>query len=298
MKISIASGEILQRFGIEEGTKLLAECGFDAMDIDLGWMQPWGCLDRAEENRWETISDDEMMKVMLPYKEAAHKYGIAFGQAHASYPTYHKTEQGRQRIGDMLCRQIQICGYLDCPRLVVHPGYANYNEQLTESETWETNIQLFSQLIPFLKKYRVTVCIENLFLSRRRKIMDGVCSDAEEAVRYVDTLNEIAGEKCFAFCFDTGHSLMLGKDMRKFIHTLGHRIEALHLNDNDGTDDLHTMPYNGALDWERTINALKDVGYSNTINFEILFGNTPNEVLPQALQYISSVGRYISNKLQ
>jgi len=125
----------------------------------------------------------------------------------------------------LLKRQVRVCGYLDCPRLVVHPGYLYYNEQLSDEESWNANIRVFSGLIPLLKKYHVTLCIENLFLSRQRKIMDGVCSDAEEACRYVDTLNEMAGEKCFAFCLDTGHSLMLGKDMRKFIHTLGHRIE-------------------------------------------------------------------------
>ena len=298
MKISIAPGEILNRHGIEEGTKLLAECGFDALDLDLGWMQPWGCLDRPDENRWETISEEELLDTMRPYKEAAAKYGMVFGQAHASYPTYHRTEEGRNRIDNLLARQVRVCGYLDCPRLVIHPGYLYYNEQLTQEESWNANIRVFSKLIPLLKEYKVTVCIENLFLSRQRKIMDGVCSDAEEACRYVDTLNEMAGEKCFAFCLDTGHSLMLGKDMRKFIHTLGHRIEALHLNDNDGADDLHTMPYTGMLDWERTIDALRDVGYANTVNFEIILSHIPAEVWPQALQYIAGVGRYIAGKLE
>ena len=128
--------------------------------------------------------------------------------------------------------------------------------------------------------------------------MDGVCSDAEEACRYVDTLNEMAGEKCFAFCLDTCHSLMLGKDMRKFIHRVGHRIEVLHMNDNEGSDDLHTMPYTGVLDWNRTLDALRDVGYQNTINFEIILGQIPEEICPQALRYIAGVGRYIAGKLQ
>ena len=278
MKISIAPGGVFAQYGIEEGMKRIAASGFDALDLDLGWMQPWGCLDNPEPNRWETISEEELLDAVLPYKTAAARYGLVFGQTHASYPTYHKTETGRQRISNLLHRQVRVCGFLDCPYLVIHPGYLYYSEQLSEEESWNANIRLFADLIPSLKKYHVTACIENLFLSRQRKIMDGVCSDAEEACRYVDTLNGMAGEKYFAFCLDTGHSLMLGKDMRKFIRTMGHRIEALHLNDNDGTDDLHTMPYTGILDWERTIAALRDIGYRNSINFEIILGTLPKEL--------------------
>jgi sugar phosphate isomerase/epimerase len=297
MKISIAPGDVFHRFGIADGSRLIAESGFEALDLDLGFLQPWGCLDRTDPNKWENASEEELLQAMLPYKEAASQNGLVIGQTHASYPTYHKTELGRQRISNLLHRQVFLTRYLDCPRMVIHPGYLAYTEQLTQEESWDANISLFADLIPTLKEHRVKVCIENLFLSRRGKMMDGVCSDAEEACRYVDTLNEMAGEKCFAFCLDTGHSLMLGKDMRKFIHTVGHRLEALHLNDNDGTDDLHTMPYTGALDWERTVDALRDVGYSGTVNFELILSHLPKAVLPQALQYIASVGRYIEKKL-
>jgi len=142
------------------------------------------------------------------------------------------------------------------------------------------------------------VCIENLFTERARKIIEDVCGSAEEACRYIDTLNEMAGEKRFGFCLDTGHSLMLGKDMRNFIHTIGPRLKALHLNDNDGNDDLHTLPYTGKLDWERTANALRDVGYRNTVNFELGLGQFPAQTRPAVLQYIASIGKYIADKLE
>ena len=278
--------------------KMIKECGFDAIDFDLGWMQPWGCLDNPELTRWESASEDELLEHMRPYKEAAAEYGIVFDQLHATYPTYHKTEEGRRRIDHLMNRQVMLCGYLDCPRLVIHPGYLEYYEQLTDAETWDANIRLFSSLIPALKKYNVIVCIENLFTERARKIIEGVCGSAEEACRYIDTLNEMAGEKRFGFCLDTGHSLMLGKDMRNFIHTIGPRLEALHLNDNDGNDDLHTLPYTGKLDWERTANALRDVGYRNTVNFELGLGQFPAQTRPAVLQYIASIGKYIADKLE
>ena len=297
MKISVAQSSIFDHYGIEGGMKLLRDAGFDAIDFDLGWMQPWGILDQPTENHWETISEEELLAHIMPYKTAAAEYGLEFGQAHASYPTYHKTAEGRERIDASLKRQIMVCGVLDCPRLVFHPGYLYYNEQLSEEASRDANIALFSSLIPTLKQYRVTACLENTFLSNRGKIYEGVCSTAEEAIWYIDTLNEMAGEKCFAFCLDTGHSLMIGKDMRALIHRIGNRIEALHLNDNDGVDDLHTMPFTGKLDWLRTADALHDIGYTGTVNFELIMGYMPKELYPAALTYVAATGRYICSRI-
>jgi len=60
-------------------------------------------------------------------------------------------EEYIRRIDHLMNRQVMLCGYLDCPRLVIHPGYLEYYEQLTDEETWDANIRLFSSLIPALK---------------------------------------------------------------------------------------------------------------------------------------------------
>ena len=94
--------------------------------------------------------DVRSCRVLLKLMTLA-QYGMVFGQAYASYPTYHRTEEGRRRIDHLLARQVRVCRYLDCPRLVVHPGYLYYNEQLSEEESWNANIRVFSGLIPLLK---------------------------------------------------------------------------------------------------------------------------------------------------
>lgn len=45
-----------------------------------------------------------------------------------------------------------------------------------------------------------------------KKIYSAICSDIPEACVYIDKLNEIAGEKLFGFCLDTGHLNLLGLD--------------------------------------------------------------------------------------
>lgn len=50
------------------------------------------------------------------------------------------------------------------------------------------------------------------------------------------------------FCFDSGHRNAFCPD-RDFVARYGHRLAATHMQDNDGHDDLHMMPYDGTIDW-------------------------------------------------
>ena len=72
----------------------------------------------------------------------------------------------------------------------------------------------------------------------------------------------------FGICLDTGHALLVGHEMRTLINKLGHRIECLHIHDNDGRDDLHVPPYMGILDWDRFIAGMRDIGYKGVFTFE------------------------------
>lgn len=65
-------------------------------------------------------------------------------------------------------------------------------------DEWDYNMRMYSDLMPALRKYNVTCCLENLFTRWRGKIMEGVCSNADEAVRYVDTLNRWRARSCSA----------------------------------------------------------------------------------------------------
>ncbi|MBQ1729247.1 MAG: DHH family phosphoesterase, partial [Oscillospiraceae bacterium] len=132
----------------------------------------------------------------------------------------------------------------------------------------EINIRLFSSLIPDAKRTGVKILLENMFVSWKAKRIEAICADMGEACAYIDELNAIAGEEIFGFCYDSGHAALLGKNQEKAIRTLGHRLLALHLHDNDGVSDSHRFPYYGITDWETVLRALHEIGYSGTLNFE------------------------------
>lgn len=301
MKVSISTSGIVSRREPEKGFALLKECGFDAVDLDLTYMLPmrvWNVLVPREESPFENMDDEALRLSVKPIKEAAEKYGIDIGQVHAVYHGTFDREEFHQRHAEMLKRQIMLCDYLNCPRIVVHPEYRYYENRMSEEESWESNRKVCVQMIDSLKQHRVTMCLENIFQSHRGAFYAGVCCDAREVNRYIDTLNEMAGEKCFACCLDTGHALLAGTDVKDFIRTVGHRLEALHLNDNMWTDDDHMLPYTGKLLWPRVYEGLKEIGYRNTINFELTLSHIDPELYPEALRYVSAAGRLFARRIE
>ena len=199
-------------------------------------------------------------------------------------------------------KSIELCGYIGCPKLVIHPifdGSARFPEY-TKEEEYKINIDFYSSLIPLLKKHDVICCLENMWIQdwKSKKVYVGACSEVNEVISYIDELNGIAGEKRFGFCLDIGHLLMLGQDPCYWMEKLGGRISALHTHDNDGVHDDHTLPYLGVGNWDRFILGLRKIGYSGNLSFETSFNALfPNELNASALKMIGAVGKYFAERI-
>ncbi len=302
LKTSVQTADILDTYGIDEGFRMIHEAGIDGVDFGV----PCEVLSGRQIARGEfdgciyNGSDEEILEFFRPYKEAAEKHGVAFCQAHAPFPSWVKdkpvTNEYMIRVFE---KCLMVCAYLNCPYLIVHPFFPGYNETLTSEEEWNLNIESYSRLIPAIKKYGVTVCLENMFTVSRRKVYAAICENPDEVNRYIDTLNNIAGEKCFAFCLDTGHALLVGLEIRTLINKLGHRIETLHIHDNDGWDDQHLTPYMGILDWNRFIEGMRDIGYKGALSFESVstFRAFDPELMPNILSLMGATGRMFARRI-
>jgi sugar phosphate isomerase/epimerase len=54
----------------------------------------------------------------------------------------------------------------------------------------------------------------------------------------------------------------------EMIHALGHRLQALHIHDNDKWQDSHQIPFSMKIDFEAVAKALKDIGYQGYLTLE------------------------------
>ena len=302
MKISVQTGGAIDAIGIENGFSAIAAAGFDAVDISFDSGRPWEEIKSGSKNPF--FDDENIYPYLDNIKAAAKEHGISFGQAHAPAPLFIKdSEKASENIKNDVRKSIALCEYIGCPRLIIHPifdGSARF-PHFTKEEEYKVNMEFFSSLIPLFKKHNVICCLENMWIQdwKTKKIYEGCCSNADEVVRYIDDLNAIAGEKRFGFCLDIGHLLLIGKDPCAFIEKLGHRIEALHVHDNDGIHDNHTAPYLGCCNWDRVIRGLRKIGYTGSFNFETAGFNQkfPNELVPSALNMLGDIGRYLIRRI-
>lgn len=291
--------------------KLIKDSGFDAVDWNID--HAWTRADVLENGvKAKCVFTEDMETVLAYWKEhldAIRENGLKIGQAHAPFPAYTLSYNGRHP--DFLDYAIEVykkcillCHKVNCPYLVIH-GISRRRglEHPTVEEQDALNAKLYESLIPTLLETNVTVCLENLFTGDPHQLrVSGHCSEAQKAADFIDALNAKAGKECFGLCLDTGHLYLLHIDFTYYITTLGKRIKALHLHDNDGTGDSHLAPYAASLPWEELLEALKAVGYNGTLNFEtfaqVLPSRIPPALVPEFLRHIAAIGRYFATRLE
>lgn len=305
MLIGVQTGGVTQRLDRDTALKTIAEAGFKTLDGNIDHFLPGTQIKNGDLKSIYDESEEACMEYVKPWLETAEKYGLTFGQLHAPFPTYVNVPETDDYMIDVLIKSIAMAGALKCPHVIVHPAFLSYEKALSPEEEWEINIQRYSALIPALKKHNVVCCLENMFShykgeGRPSRIIGACCSNPYEAVKYIDALNEIAGEKRFAFCFDTGHALLLGADMRRTLNILGSRVECLHIHDNNAVDDQHLAPYMGLMDWDATLQGLKDIGYSGNLSFETfnVLNAFDDELMLPCLKLICATGDMFKKRLE
>lgn len=300
-KISVQTSGPEELYGIDGAYRVIKECGFDAVDANVDHLYSGSDIRNKRPSKVFGGSDKECMEYFKPWADAAKKYGIENYQAHAPFPSYiydpDNSEQNDFML-EVLKKTIRGCDAMDCRHLIIHPFFLGYDQQMDPQTEWDVNIERYSALIPVAKEYGVTICLENMFAGYRGKMYSACCSDIPTACRYIDTLNDIAGEKCFAFCLDTGHLLLLGKDVKTAMMQLGKRIEAFHVHDNNGIIDQHLAPYMGIQDWGRFVEGLKAIGFDKTLSFETfhIWDAVDEELAPSMMRFIAQAGRMFAKR--
>jgi len=253
MKISSSTHHFCPLYGDAEGIRMFKESGFDAIEYDIFHYPPDGEV-------FTKYTDEEFKAFFTNIGKAAADCGIEIHQVHAPFPL----KTGNPEIDPILLscaiRSVYATAYMGSRYVVIHAcAIRNEDGTLNLEEMKKANFDFYTTLLPHAKKAGVTIAIENMRL---------FLNTPETLSEYIDELNEIAGEKVFCACLDTGHAYLAGKDPGEFLLGLGKRVEVIHVQDSDGVHDLHTIPGLGQINWKSFADALKEVGYEGTFNFE------------------------------
>ncbi len=307
LRIGIQSRLLLGEKPEKTDFQRIKTAGFNCIDLNLDRFLTNRLIYSGKLNHFFDRPVKELFDFFKEYHQMALNEGLEFSQIHAPYPFYvYGREADRDYLHMVAEKSIAVCAALHSPYLVMHPYKLSY--QMGKEREYQENINFFQSLIPVSEKYGVKICLENLYESVGGRICEGVCADPHEAAAYIDTLNQIAGEERFAFCFDTGHANLFGKNMRETIRILGDRLQVLHIHDNDGIGDLHQMPFTFtrelagevSTDWKGFLHGLKEIGYTGVLSFET-FGALqcfPEELWESVLKMIADIGKYMAKGLE
>ncbi len=98
-----------------------------------------------------------------------------------------------------------------------------------------------------------------------------------------------------------GHAAITGIEPEAFIDGLDNKIlKALHVQDTNYFNDLHTIPYDGKINWDNVTKSLKNIDYQGDLTFEV-FGfmrKFENDIMESVLNLIVAVGRSIIGKIE
>ncbi len=186
-------------------------------------------------------------------KKLADKYTLKYECVHAPFKTinslWQKGIKGEKTLFEIQ-KCIKECGENLVPYVVLHLS-SGENPPLIN----ELGVRRFEKIIDTAKKYNVTVAFEN-----QRKFSN---------LSYIFEL--FGKEKNVAFCWDVGHEKCFtgGKE---FMPLFADKLVYTHIHDNtcEHNKDLHLLPFDGKIDYTRTVQHLKKANFKGTLTLEVI----------------------------
>ena len=183
-------------------------------------------------------------------------------------------------------RYIKECGL---NVIFAHLGYQGINNLWLDNEIGNSLVERYKNDIRICKENNIPMIVMHLTskseapqynevgLNRLKEIADyakeldiKVAFENTKIKGYLDYVIDNIDNENVGICFDSGHFHVHFDDDLDF-DKFKNRIFAVHLHDNDKSDDLHLMPFDGTLNWKEVINNLKRSNYNGPITMELCY---------------------------
>lgn len=221
--------------------------------------------------------------------EAAEKGGGVIRYSHVPFrfPWEDESEENWDYFEQRMHMAIEGAHLLGVKYVAMHPYTTNepswtYNAEICK----EAAVRHLYPWIEYADKMNVRLCAESMQGDRDCYPHRRYCAKVDELIDLVDTLH-LPG-----ICWDTGHANIAGHKQSTALKKIGSRLKMLHIHDNDGTGDLHLMPFTGNIDWYDFLNGLRDIGYTGDINYEQSLVRIPSALRAPLISYLLDTGNH------
>lgn len=117
----------------------------------------------------------------------------------------------------------------------------------------QIGLERLARVLKLCNKLNVPLALENL--ERNEDLLDFVFANIQD--------------KQLKFCYDSGHNNVFSKGVN-FFEKYGDKLIALHLHDNMGEVDEHTLNKYGNIDWGNIASNLASANPAINLDYEIL----------------------------
>lgn len=209
--------------------------------------------------------------------------------------------------------QVEMCKKLGLNIIFAHLGYQNINSIWEEGEIGDKEVERYKKdikdchengipmVVMHLTSKKIAPMYGEIGLNRIRKIVEyakklnmKVAFENTKIKGYLEYVLDKIKDDNVGICFDAGHYHVHFDDEFNF-ELFKNRIFAVHLHDNDKSDDLHLLPFDGTINWEYVINKLKECNYNGPITMELCYRY---DYLNMSLDSFYKKGYEVGKKLQ
>ena len=246
------------------GLAFLKEVGFDGAEM---------CTDIFPATGWEPMAEQAAQE--------ADQLGFPFKICHL--PFYMDPEQAcRPECTEVLCRAVDQVKVLGAEYAVMHPNTVTMPVRNFDRKTaYDYVMRHLSPVAEHAAKVGVNLAVENMRLVPGIRQSHRYCQDADELCEVADALG-------VSICWDFGHANLAGFKQSEALQYIGKRLKVLHINDNRGTDDDHTPPFVGNVDWKDAMHGLALAEFDGCLNYEVNASGVPAELRKDFAKYLVS----------
>lgn len=192
-------------------------------------------------------------EVMDERAELLSKVGMTYDTLHAPFghinDIWFAGEAGETMYTE-LTDCVDACVRSDAPIAVVHLSSGNQAPPPTDIGRGR-----FIDLVEYAAGKGIKIAFEN-----QRKL--GNLAWAFE---------EFVQAENVGFCWDCGHEACFTPG-RQYMPLFGDRLICTHIHDNNGVynEDLHRLPFDGKIDYDRVARQIRESGYKGSLSLEVM----------------------------
>lgn len=202
------------------------------------------------------------------------KNGLTLSSLHSKYtaselPEFFKEGEIGDRMEQSLISDVLLAKKYGFTCVVVH----------LFGEPSQIGLDRLKRVLKMCEQTNIPLAIENI--------------DCQKVFLYVF---ENISHPLLRFCYDCGHHNIFDRDY-DYLKNFGDKLICLHLHDNMGESDDHTVKKYGTIDWDKLAKKLAAINPNITLDFELLFHKKYGMNASEALREAASDAKWLEERV-